>query len=292
MPLEPRQIQLLRALTAKETLLREQGQPPDFIFLQMPGPAFGLKPDIDDEEEIRPMEADFQDLEAEGHLYLSPGDSPTVLLRLALTARGRAAGALVTTQLAPSPLSSAPPNADAILAWLRELSTSAVGVSAMANGGALINEAIEAFGPEHVESVALSLIDLGGPGLLLFEDPASATEGITDTDRIRMATRFRLPAGTANRTGSPAQQITQIINAATAQVAAGDIHNYGSFEELLDRLAEDLDHLTDVDEETRDEARGILDKLRSASGKITVGAAASGGGALIGALLKQKLGLP
>jgi urease beta subunit len=291
MPLEPRQIQLLRALTAKEKLLREQGRPPDFIFLQMPGPAFGLKPDVDGEEEIRPMEADFQDLEAEGHVRLSPGDSPSVLLRLTLTAQGRAAGALVTTQLSPPPLGSVPPTADAVLAWLRELSTSTAGASAMANGGALLNEAIKAFGSEHVESVALSLIDLGASGLLLFEDPAAAIE-VTDADRIGMATRFRLPAGTANRTEPPAQRITQIINAATAQVAAGDIHNYGSFEELLDLLAEDLDHLTDIDEEARDEARGILDKLRSASSKVTVGAAASGGGALIAALLKQKLGLP
>lgn len=291
MPLEPRQIQLLQALTAKERLLREQGRPPDFIFLQMPGPAFGLKPGVDGEEEIRPLEADFQDLEAEGHLRLSLGDSPTVLLRLTLTAQGRTAGALVTTQLSPSPPSSAPPTADAVLAWLLELSASAEGASAMANGSALINEAIKTFGSEHAESVALSLIDLGDSGLLLFEDPAAAIE-VADTDRIGMATRFRLPAGTANRTEQPAQRITQIINAATAQVAAGDIHNYGSFEELLDLLADDLDHLTDIDDEARDEARGILEKLRSASGKISVGAAASGGGALIAALLKQKLGLP
>jgi hypothetical protein len=43
---------------------------------------------------------------------------------------------------------------------------------------------------------------------------------------------------------------------------------------------------------TQDEARGILAKLRSASGTVATGTATSAGGALVGALLRQLLGLP
>jgi CheY-like chemotaxis protein len=87
-------------------------------------------------------------------------------------------------------------------------------------------------------------------------------------------------------------QITQIVHATQAQVALGDIQSFGSYSDLLDRVAEALEELQDVDDADREEARRLLGKLRSASGSIAVGAAASSGGALLGTVLKQLLGLP
>jgi hypothetical protein len=74
-------------------------------------------------------------------------------------------------------------------------------------------------------------------------------------------------------------------------VAAGDITNYVSFTALLDDVQRHLDDLTDIDENARTEAQGILDKLRSAGMNLTTTAIGSGGGAVIGALLAHLLGL-
>lgn len=81
------------------------------------------------------------------------------------------------------------------------------------------------------------------------------------------------------------------MHAANAQVAAGDIHNYVSFNELLDRAEAELKGLDGIDAATQEEAQGILAKLRSVSGTVATGTATSAGGALVGALLRQLLGL-
>jgi hypothetical protein len=65
---------------------------------------------------------------------------------------------------------------------------------------------------------------------------------------------------------------------AGAQVAAGDITNYISFTALLDGAQRHLDDLTNIDENVRAEARGILDKLRSAGVNVATSAMGSGGG--------------
>lgn len=59
----------------------------------------------------------------------------------------------------------------------------------------------------------------------------------------------------------------------------------------MDRLTEALTQLDGIDDEVREEASGLLDKLWAASGQIAVGAAASSGGAVLGTLLKHALNL-
>jgi hypothetical protein len=112
---------------------------------------------------------------------------------------------------------------------------------------------------------------------------------------VSAAAEFRLTSTGRDRVSSQratATTILQIVNATNAQVSAGDIHNYASFEELLDRAEDELDRIADIDPVTQADARGILAKLRSASGTVATGTATSAGGALVGALLKQLLGLP
>jgi hypothetical protein len=53
-----------------------------------------------------------------------------------------------------------------------------------------------------------------------------------------------------------------------------------------------LEGLSDIDERTRDEARGILQRMRSTATTVATGAATGAGGAVVGALFRQKLGLP
>jgi hypothetical protein len=269
------------------------------MFIQMAGPSYGLKPNIEGEQELAPLEADFLDLQDAGYLHALAITSPSVLAHFALTAAGRSAGqtrAVTADVQRPTP-PTAPPTADDILQWLHGLSVSPQGSDILASGGALINEALSAYGPEQIETVARRILDLSASGLLLLDDPAAEIDQLTSADRVGMTQDMRLSTTGLDRIdsrrASPATPpITQIIYATQAQVAAGDIHNYVSFDDLLDRLAEALTQLDDVDDEAREEARGLLDKLRSASGKVAVGAAASSGGAVLGTLFKQLLGLP
>lgn len=296
--IDARQLELLRQLVKKDDALRADGRPTDFSLIQMPGPSFGLKPGIDAEEKIAPLEGDIRDLERDGFVHLLEAISSGVVIRFTLTASGRLAGAerTVAADIQRSPFSTAPPTADAVLEWLHGLSASPHGAAILRSGGAILNEAMSSFGEEHAEAVARAVLDLHEGGLVLLDDPAAEIDQISDVDQLGMAENIRLaPAGLAH-IGSlqrhSSTRITQIVHATQAQVAGGDIHNYGSFDELLDRLVDALAGLEDIDDEARAEASGILDQLRSASGKVAVGAAASSGGAVVGALLKQLLGLP
>ena len=142
--------------------------------------------------------------------------------------------------------------------------------------------------------MADALIDLRDDGLIEFADPSRGVDQISSAQRLGNGGRFRLTAYGRDRAEPPRQSstnVTQIVHAAQAQVAAGDINNYVTFTQLLDRVEQALEELDGVDEEAREEARGILAKLRGATGTIATGTASGAGGALLGAVLKQALGL-
>lgn len=296
MPLEKRQLSLLSALAETDQRLRDKGRPTDFLLLRMPGGRMGLKPGIETEEELAPTEADVLDLQAEDYVHLLPSTSGSVVAKFALSASGRTAGRprAVRANLGGQAPDTAPPSLDDVLGWLAGLEGLGSGSAILADGGALINEAMARFGTEHLGAVASRLIDLRDGGLLLFDDPAALLEQISDADRLGMGGQFRLTVTGRDRAvpRPSAANITQIIHAAQAQVAAGNIHNYVSFEQLLDRVDRALEEVDRVDEDTRAEARTMLDKLRAASGTIATGTATSAGGTLLGAVLKQALGLP
>ena len=52
-----------------------------------------------------------------------------------------------------------------------------------------------------------------------------------------------------------------------------------------------IDEVQGVSEEAKEEARGMLDKLRGAAGTAATSAAGSAGGTLLGSLLKEIFGL-
>jgi hypothetical protein len=297
--LDPRQFALLQALVKAEVGLREQGRPTDFMLLQMPGPRFGLKPPVEGEGELGPTEADILDFSSEGLVHLLPSTSPTVRAKFALTSAGRSAGQprAVTADIRRPAPGTAPPSPDEILAWLDGLAASGAGSRILVAGGALMNEALSQFGHETLDTIARRMIDLRTEGLLAFDDPLASIEQIQDAERLSHGGDFRLTSAGRDRVKPPntasAPSVTQIVLATQAQVAAGDINvTYSSYDELLDRIAEALEALTEIDDAAREEARGILGKLRSASGTIATGASASAGGTVIGGILKGILGLP
>jgi|ERR1035441_655658 hypothetical protein len=66
--IEARQFALLQALLRREA----DGHSLDFMLIQLPGPLCGLKPAIDDEAEIAPIEADFYYLVRRVSSFASP----------------------------------------------------------------------------------------------------------------------------------------------------------------------------------------------------------------------------
>jgi hypothetical protein len=189
-----------------------------------------------------------------------------------------------------------PPNLDDVLRWLVELEESAADSNLLSDGGDLLDRAGTDFGAEHLETVARRLIDLGNEGLIRFDDPGVRLDQLSTTDRLGMAREFRATTHGRDRARQQAApsvpHIVQIVNTTTAQVAAGDIPNIVSFAAFLDRAEEEIDGLEGVEEEARDEARSLVQRLRAATGQAATGAVGGAGGAVLGAVLKQLLGLP
>lgn len=275
--------------------LRQAGRPTDFMLLQSPGPSLGLKPRVDGAAELQPMEGDILDFANKGYVHLLPSTSSSVVAKFALTADGRAAGAAPTSGEVVSSSDDPPPSADEVLGWLAELAKSGHGAALLANGDALLSEAAQRFGASAVETVAEELIGLGEDGLIDFDDPSGGIDQLSSSQHLTRAGHFRLTTFGRDRAQPssappPSPNITQIVHAAQAQVAAGDINNFVSFTALLDRVEEALDEVDGVNDDARQEARSMLDKLRGASGTVATGTASGAGGALLGAVLKKVLG--
>jgi hypothetical protein len=145
------------------------------------------------------------------------------------------------------------------------------------------------------------LLDLKDDGLITFDDPMAEIDQISDVDRLGMAGLLRLTASGRDRArtlaapplSAPAAPNIQLVFAEQAQVAARDINNtYNTYDEMLDRVAEALAQMSDISEEDRVAAKTMLERLRGKADSVATSAAGSAGGAVLGALFKQILGLP
>lgn len=294
MPSQLLPVELLRMLVAKDAEYRDAGRDPSFILMQVSGGGVNLKPGIP----AQPTQADIRDLIESHDLrdITSTPPQPSVVLKFEVTAQGRRSGQPrrevpdpgPTAQPASRPPASTPVE---VLRWLADLEDQSSG--ALGDGEALVDQISAVFGEEQMETVCRRIVDMASMGLVLFTDPAGHLPQFAPSERLKMASEFRLTIVGRDRlepAGAPAN-VTQIINAVNAQVAAGDITNYVSFTALLDDVQRHLDDLTDIDDNARTEAQGILDKLRSAGMNVTTTAMGSGGGAVIGALLAHLLGI-
>lgn len=192
---------------------------------------------------------------------------------------------------------TAQPSDDDVLAWLSVLSADAVRVHALESGGAIVNQAIARYGQEQLSPFARSIMHLQEEGFVAFEDPAATIDQASIVDRLRMAVDLRLTARGRDRVRQSTEGFgrspVQIVVAEQAQIAARDINNqFNTYDELLARIAAGIEAIDGISDETRDEARGFLQKLRAKSDSVATGTATAAGGAVVGALLRQLLGLP
>jgi len=158
-----------------------------------------------------------------------------------------------------------------------------------------VNQLLADFEDGQLDGTCRRLSELADANLIAFVDPARNLPQLGPSARIGKASEFRVTVRGRDRhtrrREPGATRANQIIHAVNAQVAAGDIINFVSFGQLLDAAQARLDHLSDVDDDDREEAQGIIDKLRFATGQVAIGAAGGGGGAVLGTILTGLLHL-
>jgi DNA-binding PadR family transcriptional regulator len=184
---------------------------------------------------------------------------------------------------------------DQVLDWLLELESTVPDVFEPPER--LLDHAVEEGFIEETgrEALADTLVRLHDEGYLrgnvpYFEE-ATAEDRISMTDALRPTIRARDRA--RERAGSSqAPSVAFYAPVVAHQIAAGDIANYATFMVLLDRAAEELESLEDVDDATRDEAEGLLDLLRGKAAGTTGRVFTGASGALLASLLGRLIGLP
>jgi hypothetical protein len=87
------------------------------------------------------------------------------------------------------------------------------------------------------------------------------------------------------------RNLVQIINATHAQIAGRDINTFTSFDGLLDALTEAVDGVPNLEPATKDEALSLISRLRATAGTVATATAGGAGATIVGAALKQLLGL-
>jgi hypothetical protein len=90
---------------------------------------------------------------------------------------------------------------------------------------------------------------------------------------------------------APAVNVAIYGSVVNSQVALGDITTYNTFVEVLDRAYEEIGTLADVDEDTKEEARCLIDRLRGRSVQAVAGVATGAAGVLVAQILARLVGL-
>lgn len=295
MTLGQHQLELLSALGRATERLENEAREATFTLLRMSGGRIGVKPGLDTDRV--PIEADITDLEREGLVHTSRSDSNSAILNFALSAEGRhrshATRVVPDIQRPRNENAPPPPSAEQLLHWIAELDQERDGIATLETGGAFSNAVIQRFGEANVQLAARRVFELSDDGLIALDDIGGSYSQMMSADRLGMAGNIRLTAAGRDRVSAPPGPAigTQIIQVIQGQVAAGDIHNYTTFLQLLDRAEAEVDQVEGIDDEAKAEAKGLLVKLRAGAGTVGTQAAGSAGGTVLGAIFKQLLGL-
>jgi hypothetical protein len=135
----------------------------------------------------------------------------------------------------------------------------------------------------------LALIDEGYLTADLADfDQASPEQELTSASTIELT----MKAMRSDPSPASSQTIQVMGSIVNSQVATGDITTFTVFVELLEHAEREIDALDGVDEQTRQEAKGLLQRMRgtasAATGMVITGAA----GQLVAQVIAQLTGLP
>lgn len=186
------------------------------------------------------------------------------------------------------------PTLDAILRWLGDMKQQVP--EAFDAPSQLIDRAVSdgLIESSARDALAQKILELRSQGMLtgyvrLSEDfgPEQRLGHATDLDLSMRAYEVLSAAQ------PPGRSTQMVFNApVSGQVAGGNITNYVSFTQLLERAESELEHLQGVDDQAREDARSLvqamLGKTRVGAGQVVTGA----GGSLLAGVLAQLVGLP
>jgi hypothetical protein len=238
-----------------------------------------------------PVHQDIDDLEELGMLRVEPSQNAKRIFSLTVTGRGQAR---VLEESAALSSGGRAPDLDSILGWLMAAVEEAPEILDLPTR--ILDRAAseELVGPTGREALAARIVDLYEQGFLAGDLPGF--EQASAEDRLRLSDGLRLTMKAHDRAtrrdASPGHSVTFNGTIIADQVAAGDITNYTSFGDLLDRAEAAIGKLESVDADERKEALGLVAVLRGKAfdlgGEVLTGA----GGGLLAGVIAQLLGLP
>lgn len=291
---EIRHVNALRRIYQADRMLADDGRDPRSFLLIHRGPT---QREIDhprwDPSWAVPDEQTIDDLEEMRLLRVEPHFDKR--RTFTLTMRGRQEAEAVDEQHArAAPSGGRAPSALEVLRWLVTVAADEPGCFDTPErllDSAVSSQMVDVTGREPLAQRILGLIP---QGYLRGEVPelalGTAQQRLARTRNLELtvaAEHFLTPPVAS--TGSVVMIIGDVIG---SQVAAGDITNYVTFNDVLDRAYAELEALDDIDPEAKAEAQGLLERLRAravtGAGEIMTGA----GGAIAAGVIARLLGLP
>lgn len=282
---------LLRMYQADTALADDGREPETFVLVHAGGGSRDILHPRWDESWSVPSEHTIDDLEELGLLRVEPSRDKG--RKFTLSMRGREEAAAVARELTTPMMTGgrAPPQ-DEVLRWLVETVREAP--EAFDMSGRLLDRAVteHLIEPSGREALARRILDLLQQGYLSGQVPGlqqtSAEDELALTQDLDVTIRAHRAAGAGDQPDHKLYIYGDVIN---SQVASGDISNYTTFSEVVKLAYTELDALEGIDPGTRDEAKGLLDRLLGKAGESVGETATGAAGSLVAALLARMLGI-
>ena len=236
-----------------------------------------------------PSEHTIDDLADRGLLRVQPSYDKT--RDFVMTPEGRAAGAALVEQITmPTGIGGHAPPLEVVLDWLLGVERTAPQTFERPSGLLELAVAEGLINIPGRESMARRILALAEEGYLSGVVPRAfgATEEQTLNESVGLALTMKAREATSQHSGPTINVFGNIID---SQIAAGNITNYTTFVQLLDQAITEIDAIVDVTDDTKEEAKGLLRRLRgkaaTTSGELATGVA----GELAAAVLARLVGL-
>lgn len=290
--MERRLAEHLRRVGQADRILARGGHDPrPFLLLYSGGMQRSVNHPGWDESWPTPVAEDVDDLEELGMLRTEAVQNAKRLF--SLTVQGRREAEALAEPLAQIAGGRAP-DLDATLAWLVDVAEEAPEILDLPTRA--IDRAIsdDFILPTGREAFAARIVDLYDQGYLSGDLP--------NLDQVNAAGRLNLSEGlrltmkaherVERRNAPQGNSVTFNGPVIADQIAAGDITNYTTFGDLLDRAAVAIGDLDQVDKADREEALGLVALLRGKALDLTGAALSGAGGTLLAGVIARLLGLP
>src|SRR6476646_1768175 len=289
--MDHRLTEFLRRLGEAEAEIRrreEERQP--FLLIYAAGGSVGIKHPGWDASWMRPTAEDVDDLAELEFVRNEPTKQAKRVFSLTVRGRQQAEGLANRSNSSPPPGHT--PNIDATLRWLPTLEQESPG--ALDKPGDLPSRAVGEglAGPGSEEAFAQRFIDLLSQGFV--EGDAPGFDQANPLQRLQLSDGLRLTMKAHDQLKEerqPAPAINFYGSVVAGQIAAGDISNFVSFGDLLNRAETEIRGLPEINAEDRDEALTLIDVLRGKAAGAGAQVLTGAGGGLLADVLARLIGL-